>query len=271
MARCSSTNFHSRFNILVDRETAEKNFVNRVLNFISSWYPFLQQRGRTRDSVLRNHQLSAIANSLGERFDERSTFDTYVRGDFYRCLQVLEALYPTLGEQSGSQFTKQLDSIIFQSEVDLGIRWKNGNFLPSGAKLLDEALVNANLDWLSAPQYQNVLVPFQKGLSEFLQGQRDPNKSIDTVRDMYEALEAMAKVITGKTNRDLSANRQLFVKKLGLSNHYAKMLSDYIDYACEFRHAVEAGLSRTPPPLQEVEAFIYTTGLFLRMALQNTT
>lgn len=271
MVRRSSTSFHSRFNIPVALETTQNHFVNRVLNFISSRYPFLQQTGHTRSSVLRNHQLSAVANSLGERFDERTTFDKYVQGDFYRCLQALEAFYPTLGEQSGTEFTKELDSIISQSEVDLGIRWKNGKFLPSGARLLDEALVNANLDWLSAPQYQNVLAPFQKGLSEFLRGQPDPNKLIDAVRDMYEALEAMAKVITGKTNKDLSANRQLFVNKLGLSNHYAKMLSDYIDYACEFRHAVEAGLSRTPPPFQEAEAFIYTTGLFLRLALQNNT
>jgi len=272
MARRSPTSFHSRFDIQVDRETAENHFINRVINFISFKYPFLQEAtARTGYERLRNHQLLAIANSLGERFNKGIIFAAYVREDFFRCLQALESLYPTLGEQEGTQFTEQLEFIISQAEVDLGIRWKNGNFLPTGAKLLDEALVNANLHWLSGPSYQNVLAPFQKGLSEFLQGQRDPNKLIDAVRDMYEALEAMAKVTTGRTNKDLSANRQLFVSKLGLSNYYAKMLSDYIDYACKFRHALEAGPPRTPPPFQEVEAFIYTTGLFIRLALQSTT
>jgi len=183
----------------------------------------------------------------------------------------LEALYSTLGQYDASEFTRQLESIISQTETDLGIRWGDGSFLPSGAKLLDEALVNDNLRWLSQPPYHNALAPFQKGLSGFLQAQRDPSKLTDAVRDMYEALEAMAKVITGKANRDLSANRQLFVSKLGLSQHYAKMLNDYIDYANEFRHGVESGSPRIPPTPQEVEGFIYATGLFLRLALQSTT
>lgn len=272
MTRRSPISFHSRFNIPVDRETAETHFVNRVLNFISDRYPYLQDaRSSPRDGRLRNYQLLQIANSLGERFVVGTVFTAYVQHDFFRCLHALEALYPTLGEQEGSYLTQQIELITSQSEVDLGIRWKNGNFLPSGAKLLDEALINDNLQWLSGPPHQNVLAPFQKGLFEFLQGKRDPNKLIDAVRDMYEALEAMAKAITGKARKDLSANRELFVSKLGLSSYYAKMLSDYIDYACKFRHAVEVGSPRTPPPLQEVEAFIYTTGLFLRLALQSTT
>lgn len=271
MARRSSTSFHSRFNIEVDRKTVETNFVNRILNLISSSYPYLKRVSTFQHNARRDPQLLAVANCLGVQYKDETNFSDYIRGDFLRCLMALEAIYSTLEQYDASEFTKQLDSIISQSEADLGVRWKNGNFLPSGAKLLDEALVNANLDWLSAPRYHNVLTPFQKGLSEFLQGKRDSNKFIDAVRDMYEALEAMANVITGKKSKDLSANRELFVSKLGLSPYYAKMLSDYIDYACKFRHALEVGSPRTPPPLQEAEAFIYITGLFLRLALQSTT
>ena len=260
--------FHRRFNIPVDRDTAEAHFVNRVLNFISREYPDVDRPAYTMEDM---EQLIAIASHLGERFKPGVPFENYVRGDFYRCLHALEGLYSTLYAREAASFSQELQTIISQSDFDLGIRWQNGVFLPSGAELLDEAIVNDNLRWLSSSGYENVLAPFQKGLSEFLQGTRDAAKYTDGVRDMYEALEALAKVVTGRPNRDLSANRELFVTKLGLTHFYAKMLSDYIAYACEFRHGVDASRARTPPPPREVEAFIYTTGLFIRLALDSTS
>lgn len=264
--------FHRRFNIPLDRKTAEAHFANRVLNFICLYYPTLEDASfpSVKDTS-RNYKLRAIANSFGYQFVETYIFTDYVQGDFLRCLQALEALYHALSDSLAAEFSHQLEPILSQSETDLGIRWRNGTFFPSGAKLLDQALVDENLQWLSESRYQNVLAPFQKGLSDFLQGQRDPNKLIDVVRDMYEALEAMAKVITGKSRRDLSKTHELFVKKLSLSDHYKKMLTDYIAYGCQFRHGLEAAKTRIPPPLQEVEAFIYITGLFLRLAIESTT
>jgi len=271
MARKLPPPFHRRFNIPVDRKTAEAHFVNRVLNFIRRYDPVLEGSSCSSLGVFsRNRKLQAIANSFGEQFYEHSTFSDYVQGDFLRCLQALEALYSTLEDPDPAQLSQQLESILSQSESNLGIRWRKGFFSPSGAKLLDDSLVNDNLQWLSASQYQNVLVPFQKGLSDFLQGQRDPNRLIDAVRDMYEALEAMVKIITGKPQKDLSKNRELFIKKLNLSNYYRKMLSDYIAYGCNFRHGLDVSKTRTPPLFQEVEAFIYITGLFLRLAIETT-
>ena len=268
MANLPQDGFHRRFNIPVPRSTAELHFVNRVLNLIHCDHPHLERPCAYSNEV---EQRVAIADYLGERFESSAPFEYYVQGDFYRWLQALEALYSTLDQREAASFSQKLETIISQSEFDLGVRWREGVFLPSGATLLDEALVNDNLRWLSSPEYKNVLAPFQKGLSEFLQGMRDADKYTDAVRDMYEALEALAKVVTGKPNKDLSANRQLLVAKLGLSDSYAKMLSDHIQYACKLRHGVEAGLARTRPPAREVEAFIYTTGLFIRLVLESTS
>ena len=90
-----------------------------------------------------------------------------------------------------------------------------------------------------------------------------------TVTDMYEALEALAKVITNKPNSDLAATREKFIKQIGLSDYYKKMLRDYISYANEYRHAPEPGKDRPIPSPKEVEAFIYTTGLFIRLAISE--
>lgn len=260
--------FHSRFNIPVGRDAAEAHFINRVLNFISRDFPDVAHPAYTMEDI---EQPMAVVSHLGERFRPGVPLENYVQGDFYRCLHALEGLYLTLYGIQAASFSRELQAIMSQSDFDLGIRWQDGLFLPSGAELLDEALVNDNLRWLSSSRYENVLAPFQKGLCEFLQGTRDAARYTDAVRDMYEALEALAKVVTDRPNRDLSANRELFVTKLGLTHSYGKMLSDYISYACEFRHGVEASRARTPPPAREVEAFIYTTGLFIRLALESTS
>ena len=85
---------------------------------------------------------------------------------------------------------------------------------------------------------------------------------------MYEALEKMAR-ITNSNNKTLGSNAEQFIVNLGLSEHYKTMLTEYTKYAHEFRHAVEQGKERVPPLLNEVEAFVYTTGLFIRLAIQQ--
>ena len=134
------------------------------------------------------------------------------------------------------------------------MEWRDGLFWPSGAKLLDEALINENLKWLSGQGFTGVLEPFNKGLRHFLESRKQSEKLADTVTDMYEALESMARIATG-FNKELSANKEKFISVLKLSNHYNKMLNDYIDYGYEYRHALKPGEKRKPAKRNEVEAF----------------
>ena len=86
--------------------------------------------------------------------------------------------------------------------------------------------------------------------------------------DMYEAVEAMAKIITGRPTRDLSALREEFIAKLTLSDTHKRMLKEYIDYGCDFRHALQTGEKRGWPLEHEAENFVYMTGMFIRLAIQ---
>lgn len=264
------TRFHERFNIEVNLEDTKKRFINRIINLLEVGFPYVEFGGIDVNTTIYSDERREIAIALGTKFRWDRRFSDYVEDDFLKCLLALEALYQALVRPSEQEkLNKLLEYALSQSETDLGVRWRTGIFLPSGAKLLDEALVNEPLQWLSAPKYHNVLAPFQNGLSDFLEANKRPEGLADTIIDMYEALEAMAKVVTGRPKRDLSGNAELFVKKLGLSDYYKKMLKDYISYANEFRHAVEEGEERVPPLPQEVEAFIYTTGLFIRLAVKS--
>jgi len=174
----------------------------------------------------------------------------------------------TKWQDMANQLDSDIVEIIHLSEVDLGISWQRGVFLKKGAEILDEKLVNESLRWLANARYKNVLVPFQKGLSHLLEGTKDSQRFGDTVTDMYEALEAMAKIVTGKSTDELSALREQFISKLQLSQSHRTMLKAYIDYGCDFQHVIEAGQTRKWPVEHEAENFVYMTGLFIRLAIQ---
>jgi hypothetical protein len=270
--------FHERFDIEVGAEEARQRFVNRVSNSVFDSFIYttlansLAQSAYYRDVAHRR-----VANALGLRYANIKKLDDYVRGDFSRCLQVLEALYQYLIDldqyESGHDFAQRLTAYITEieqvSEVDLGVRWEPPIFVRTGAQLLDEHLVNEPLRWLSEPQYGSVRKPFSKGLSHYLEATNKPERLADVVTDMYEAVEALAKVVTGK-DRDLSKNRESFIKRIQASDYYKQLLKDYIEYGSEYRHAVRVGRPRPPLSEPEVEAFIYLTGLFIRLAIRTT-
>lgn len=98
--------------------------------------------------------------------------------------------------------------------------------------------------------------------------EKRPELLSDVITDAYEALEALAKIVTGRESKDLSGNAELFIKKLGVSENYKKMLKEYISLANEFRHAAQEGKEKPKLTIPEVESFIYLTGLFIRLATQ---
>jgi len=267
-------NIYQRFNIEIGIEEVRTRFINRVYNLVFGHHLDLLTTYRGFGEFI----LLNVANKLGEKHGG-GAIGYYVKDNFIKCLLAVEAIYEALSaiqifsddrESPGSakhDFDILMQDILSQNEVDIGISWNDGIFTRTGAKLLDENLVNEPLKWLSDPKYQIVQEPFEKGLRHFTEAMQKPELLKDTITDMYEALEALAKIVTGKPRKDLSANRELFVKELRLSKYYSNMLDEYISYACEYRHAPEPGKKRPIPSPKEVEAFVYTTGLFIRLAI----
>lgn len=132
---------------------------------------------------------------------------------------------------------------------------------------MDKKLINDVLGWLESENLNSVVEPFQKGLKHLLDSELRPELRSDVITDMYEALEALAKIVTGRSNKDLSGNRELFLSKVEASEDYKQLLKDYVDYANNFRHAATVDSPRPEVSLKEAESFVYLTGLFLRMAM----
>jgi hypothetical protein len=135
--------FDERFNIRVPMDEAKRRFVNRAHSqILSPDCPFMLGEGHLRRACM------AIAFELGERFDagtpfRRTALEAYTGLNFERTLQAIEAARRVIcGPNSGPQLDEVVEAMLSESEVDLGIRWNDGKFLPSGAELLDDALVN---------------------------------------------------------------------------------------------------------------------------------
>ena len=209
--------FHERFDINIDISTARNHFVNRIKNIV--WENFL---GNEIDEETRNSQiLWQVANQLGQEYDIDDCVEDHVGGDYHKCLQVLEVTFDAL---KNKEHKTQLEGLILYalslSEIDLGITFKKGHFIKTGAKLLDDELVNKSLEWLSDKKHKSVYMPFEKGLLHLIEAERKPQLLTDVVTDMYESLESLAKIVTRRPSKDLSANADLFIKALKTTNYY---------------------------------------------------
>src|SRR5262249_3838516 len=154
----------------LDLDKARENFVNRVYNELVVKFVY-----RLSDSNLRYKIGLAIASELGDKYSDKKPLDQFIGSDFFRNLQAIQAVYSCF--ERVSYYTNErreinaiVGNLLSRSEVDLNIEWVDGQFLRKGAGLLDEKLVNDVLKWLRQPGYESVLKPFQKGLSDFLQG-----------------------------------------------------------------------------------------------------
>ena len=186
-------------------EAAKQRFISRLFNLIDE--DFL---GFTREQCHLSEYVEAfkyVAFKLGIRYDGNNTLEYYAGNEFLQVLRTIEALFEAFQFQrnyanSADRLDKIIKFAVSQSEIDLGIQWRDGLFYPSGARLMDEELVNEPLRWLGDPRYNNVLAPFRKALTHYLEANRNPEKLADTITDMYEALEALAKIVTGKRSKD---------------------------------------------------------------------
>jgi len=255
--------FTERFAIDVDLEEARKRFVNRVYNrAFLSFFLHLSEGER-----YRIHK--EIISALGDKYQFHINLSDQIGNDYHRNLQALEVLFNSINDGYYREKANDLIvNLLVESEVDLGVRWENGRFIKSGAKILDDKLVNDVLHWLRDNAYTSVINPFEKGIEHFLHSEKRPELLSDVITDMYESLEALSKIVTNRPDKDLSSNRELFISKVKASSGYKKLLAEYINYANEFRHAAEEG--KTKPSLNpaEVESFIYLTGVFIRLAMQ---
>jgi hypothetical protein len=179
--------------------------------------------------------------------------------EFTETLKVLGLLHTALAKNSGGQqmLSNSIEAALGQATVELGVTWNEGMFYPSGAQELDEALIEEPFKWLD--DFPNEKADYLKAVTAYASKQLG-----EVIISCYVAVEGVARNILGNS-RTLDNNREGLMQKLGLSQEWKALLSNFITYANEFkRHASENRHNLNPI---EVEGFLYMTGVLLRMMI----
>ncbi len=184
------------------------------------------------------------------------------RNDYMETLKVLVLLYNDSSKEQKISISSSIELALSQSAIDLGIRWKDGMFYPSGAKELDEKLINDNLEWLE--KYPETRTMYSAALSRFNISLTDPSARKDAITNAYSAIESLSRVLLNN-KKNFEANSNEVVDKLGLPKEYKSIVHYYKQIAHEYssRHA-GSEFSH-----EEAEAFIYMTGILIRLIINK--
>lgn len=260
--------FNQRFtNIEIDAHEARKRFVNRMLYVVFSRYPAPQ-----------GTELQLVSRALGETLNKIEHVENIFRSDFCRLLDMLERLVEILPEEvkdannglTASKLVNQIQHELNAADIDIEVEWRDGRFFPRGAKLLDQKLVDDPLEWLNNLGYTNVLQPFRKSLEHFLHSKKNPELLSDSITDAFDALESMAKEVCGN-NRTFDANREQFISKIKTSREFRTISKELTQYAHSFRHGASGSNPKPNPSQEEVEAYIYSVGILIRVASKSVS
>lgn len=152
----------------------------------------------------------------------------------------------------------RIPEAIDESALDLGITFKDGHFYPAGARELDQALIIETLDWLK--EFRLAQKTYKEALRDYLR--KDYSEA---VTKCYSALESLSKEHLN-TDRGLDSLSPELLSSLSLSSQWKGVLAHFCIYAHEFgsRHGKREQKHKNPSVL-EVEAYIYQTGLLMRL------
>ena len=249
--------FNRLFKIKESKKNEQNGFVQRINQTVFSqieWYPDYKKIFQDVCYSLSENPNDIISQTLRQLSND----------NFLKTIKILMILYNYFKNEKDWQdkISLEINKALSCATVDIGIRWKNGMFYPSGAKILDEKLIEDPFDWLN--EFPDEKKDFETALSHYIS--KDNKKLGDVVSNCYLVVEGLARKILNN-KKTLDNNKEELFKKLKLSQSWKSLLSNYINYANKFkRHASDERHSINP---QEVEAFLYLTGLLTRLIIQN--
>jgi hypothetical protein len=262
--------FKKAFGIESNKESEQKKFVVRVEETI---FGYLRQRygyGNVFKAVcydlgISSSDLYAEANRHNFGATEIDpALNRISRGDFSRTMLVLVAVYERSSATERQEISARIELALLRAEVDIGARWIDGMFYPSGANELDEKLIDDNLTWLDA--YPTTRKFYRAALDYFGSSISDPQARKDVLTNAYASVEHFTKQVLGN-EKNFENNSNELVTKLSLPKEYLNIFHYYkqIAHGYASRHGTDA----EPLPHPETEAFVYMTGLILRLSVQK--
>lgn len=258
--------FNKSFGISFSLEEEKTAFINRCAHFVQDLRKIIDARDGSYENVFSfvcvqlglNANEIISQNSFLHRFVPNLTL--LFNDDFINTLKVLMATrsYYEKDAEMIALFDDLVHGILDMANVDLGISYRAGVFLPKGEELLDTALIEYSLEALQKFPNEN------QDLINALDNYRTGTK-YGVIENCYKCLEGLFKVIL-KNNETLINNKREILSYLKLSDHWKRILAAYIDYGNDFGRHAHSG--RHNFSATEVEAYLYQTCLFIRLIIK---
>ncbi len=277
--------FKKRFGQAIDEEEVKRAFVNHInfkllemlddeagrLYYDSSpgkklFDAICLYMNRNPSQVVRDYNSRGLYNM--ETQTPRLRYLT--SDDFEQTLLVTEAAYHyflTSDVYRKEGWLRAIDFIVsaqLEAPLSLGVSWVAGKFIPEGAKELQEVLVEDNLLWLSEfPETQKL---FTGALNDYASSRSDEIKRKNAMSNSFQAVEQFARTFL-QTDKAFDNIFNELMDSLSLHPHWKQICNRWNELAKEF--ARHSGRDGTMPSQEDVEAFIYLSGLLLRLMIQK--
>jgi hypothetical protein len=276
--------FKKRFGQEVNIDDLKKDFINKISHFLmeeldgkigsfysdrtKSIFDFVAMEFSCNPSNLIQKYNS---NSFGPTLS-RPTFSIFSGNDFEKTLLLIEVFYDYFRRSDDYEkefWIEEIDKTVLlalSQPISLGISWRNGRFYPEGVKEFDEKLISDVLIWLeNKPKikalYQNALDHYSKSIN-------DPIKRKDVFSNAFQAVEKLTKEFLETSTNAFDNNFNALIKKLDLHKEWSKIFNSYKELSKEFgRHG--GNNDNFIPEQADTEAFLYLSGLIMRLILQK--
>ena len=196
--------FNELFGLQTSIEDEQVRFVQRINQTAfseieeSSYYPSYESVYRRICYQLGINAEDRIRNANSHSYTSVSLIIPPLRGltrdEFQTTLKVLIVLFDILGNKLRQQLAASIDRALSRATVDIGIKWKDGMFYPSGAQVLDHALLEDPFDWLN--EYPSEKSDFSKAIQNYTKKEYD-----QVVINCYLVVEGLCRQILGNRQR----------------------------------------------------------------------
>ncbi|MBU4217172.1 hypothetical protein L6270_05075 [Candidatus Parcubacteria bacterium] len=280
-----SKDFNSRFGISDDNlEELKNQFVNRVNSHLFSWlesddgfywhsdfvlWISLKSGKAWNEKFHQNHEGQYVDMSLkivaGNDFIKTLLLVEYCH-EFIDTGRLREMdrryIFDNSRVVNTRNFNRRIEDVFLNSSSEIGIFWKDGNFYRAGAKELDDALILDNLLWLD--KYPAIKIQYNVALNHFKDSLGNLASRKDAITNAYSSIEGLTRLIL-KNNKTFEKNSNDLVDEIGLSKEYKQIIYNYKQIAHEYssRHSGSNFSNK------EAEAFMYLTGLLMRLILSK--
>lgn len=257
--------FDKTFGLITSLEEEKERFINRIENTI--FMGLISMNSNEEYRILFNKVCYQLGEDATEIIRDNSflrsqtpNFKILTKKDFIQTLRVLVAIFNCESENLNVQegITKVINESIEKSNINLGIKWNEGIFYPTGDKFLDQELVDHSLTLLD--KYPNEKIDLRNALENYYA------KSLyGVVENCYLATEGIARGLL-KNRKTLDKNKEDLLRHLDFSNYWNNIIANFLSYAHEYRR--HAGEDRHSLKHEEVEGFLYLTCLLIRSIIK---